>query len=572
MLPKRTREPTHLNGFVQSLAKMGPLRLALMAGAGLVVLGLVAFLALRTATPPMALLYADLDPRDGGQITEALDRQRIPYVVENNGTRILVPSAEVGKVRLALARQGLPSGGSIGYEIFDKGDSLTTTQFQQNINQLRALEGELARTIRQIQGVRAARVHLVLPKREPFARERPEPQASVMLTMGGAQRLDREQVQSILHLVAAAVPGLSTRNISVVDSRGELLARAGEAVGGLGLVLNAEELRRAEALRLSRSVEEMLERVVGAGRVRAEATVELDFERITSTTESYDPEQQVVRSTQTVNEQNRTTEQQSNTSVANNLPNPTGNNGSAGSQENRSEETINYEIGRTTRSTVREAPIVKRLSIAVLVDGAASRGEDGTVAWTPRSEEELARMTQLVRAAVGFDERRGDKVEVVNARFAEGPPPPVEDEGLLGFKVNAPEMLRLGETVVFGIVAALVLLLVVRPMLARLTDMATGANASAELALAEALSPGGGGALALQGSAGALTGPPGSLIPQLGPNGEILPSANEPESMISLSNIEGQMRASSIRKLNELVDRHPEETVTIVRGWMNPEG
>jgi len=567
-----------VNGFVQSLAKLGPLRLGLIGVAGLAVLGLMAFLALRTATPQMALLYADLDPRDGGSITDALDRQKIPYKVEANGTRILVPALEVGKLRLSLARQGLPSGGSIGYEIFDKGDSLTTTAFQQNINQLRALEGELARTIRQIQTVRAARVHLVLPKREPFARERADPQASVMLTMNGAGRLDREQVQAILHLVSAAVPGLSTRNISVVDNRGELLARAGEAVGGLGLAMNAEELRRAEALRLSRSVEELLERVVGPGRVRAEATVELDFERITINQESFDPEQQVVRSTQTVNEANKTTEQQSTTSVANNLPNPPSTNGNqAGSNESRNEETINYEIGKTVRSTVREAPILKRLSVAVLVDGVASRAADGTLAWAARSPDELGSMVQLVRAAVGFDEKRGDRVEVVNVRFLESTPPEAEPAGLFGMQINAPEVVRMGETLVFGVVAALVLLLVVRPMLARLTDMATGSSSSAELALAEALGTvGPGGTLALPGSGGGmgtLGGLPG--VPALGPNGELLPALagpnGEADSLISLSNIEGQMRASSLRKLNELVSRNTDETVTILRNWMQGE-
>lgn len=567
-----------MNGFVQSLAKLGPLRLGLIGVAGLAVLGLMAFLALRTATPQMALLYADLDPRDGGSITDALDRQKIPYKVEANGTRILVPALEVGKLRLSLARQGLPSGGSIGYEIFDKGDSLTTTAFQQNINQLRALEGELARTIRQIQTVRAARVHLVLPKREPFARERADPQASVMLTMNGAGRLDREQVQAILHLVSAAVPGLSTRNISVVDNRGELLARAGEAVGGLGLAMNAEELRRAEALRLSRSVEELLERVVGPGRVRAEATVELDFERITINQESFDPEQQVVRSTQTVNEANKTTEQQSTTSVANNLPNPPSTNGNqAGSNESRNEETINYEIGKTVRSTVREAPILKRLSVAVLVDGVASRAADGTLAWAARSPDELGSMVQLVRAAVGFDEKRGDRVEVVNVRFLESTPPEAEPAGLFGMQINAPEVVRMGETLVFGVVAALVLLLVVRPMLARLTDMATGSSSSAELALAEALGTvGPGGTLALPGSGGGmgtLGGLPG--VPALGPNGELLPALagpnGEADSLISLSNIEGQMRASSLRKLNELVSRNTDETVTILRNWMQGE-
>jgi flagellar M-ring protein FliF len=247
----------------------------------------------------MALLYGDLDLKESGQVVEALGRQHIAYRIAGQGGQILVPSDQVARARMLLARDGLPSGGSIGYEIFDRGDGLAATQFQQTINETRALEGELARTIRAMDGIRAVRVHLVLPRREPFARERQDAQASVMLTMAGAARLDREGVQSILTLVAAAVPGLKPRNISLVDSHGTLLARAGQPVGAAGGAQDADEIRRGTELRLSRAVEEMLERTLGPGHVRAEAAVEMDFDRVNETQEKYDPDGQVVRSQQT---------------------------------------------------------------------------------------------------------------------------------------------------------------------------------------------------------------------------------------------------------------------------------
>ncbi len=277
--------------------------MAAVAGAMLL---LLAFLALRGGGGErMALLYADMDLREAAQVADLLDRSHIAHEAGPDGSRISVPASEVARARLLLAKEGLPSGGSIGYEIFDRGDGLTASQFQQAISQTRALEGELARSIRMIAGVRGARVHLVLPKREPFARDRVEAQASVVLTMAGAARMDREGVQSVLNLVASAVPGLRPQNIGIIDSRGNLLARAGEDAGPAG---TAAELRTATEQRLSRAVEDMLERTLGAGRVRAEAAVEMDYDQVHETQEKYDPDGKVERSTQSNTSTNRTTE------------------------------------------------------------------------------------------------------------------------------------------------------------------------------------------------------------------------------------------------------------------------
>ena len=221
-----------------------------------------------------------------------------------------MPAEQVAEARLALAREGLPAGGSVGYEIFDRSDGLAATEFQQKINETRALEGEIARTIRAMHGIRGVRVHLVLPRREPFARDRQDAQASVMLTMAGVGRLDREGIQAILNLVAAAVPGLRPQNIAIVDSRGDLLARAGEPVGPTATALSTEEVRRATELRLARAVEEMLERSLGAGHVRAEAAVRMSFDRLNQTEERYDPDGQVTRSSQNVTSNSKNTEPQ----------------------------------------------------------------------------------------------------------------------------------------------------------------------------------------------------------------------------------------------------------------------
>ncbi len=553
-----------MNGLLIGLKTLGPVRLAVLGAVGAVVLGVILFLAVRASEPPLALLYGELDQRDAAQIVQALERQRVPYRLAGNGTQVLVPVDQVPRLRLALAAEGLPAGGSVGYEIFDRSDGLTASSFQQEMNRLRALEGELARTIRSLSGVRAARVHLVLPRRDPFSRREADAQASIVLTMNGVQRLDREQVQAIVHLVAAAVPGLKPQNISVIDNRGSLLARSGQAVGGLGLALNAEELRRAHELRLARAVEEMLERTVGVGRVRAEATVEMDFDRFTESRESFDPDQQVARSVHSVTEESRTVDRAENVTVGNNLPNAQPQGSQGGSQESRTEETTNYEIGRVLRQITRDTPTVRRLSIAVLVDHAPVAGGEPR----PRTAEELDRLAALVRSAVGFDETRGDRVEIVNLRFADADGTASAEESLFGLPIGRAELVRLVETLVFGIVALLALLLVARPLAGRALER-IGRPGSEP---AGALPATGGTVAALPGPSG-ITTPIASTdtTPQIAAAGDTLGAPPEPESMINVANIEGKMRASSIRRIAELVEKHPEEAVAVVRSWMAQE-
>lgn len=550
-----------MKALLAGLKALGPARLLAMGAVALGMLGLLAMLAMRGGGEKMSLLYGDLDLRESGQVVERLARQRIAYRIIGQGSGIMVPSEQVAQARLMLAKDGLPSGGSIGDEIFDRGDGLAATEFQQKINETRALEGELVRSIRVMNGVRAARVHLVLPRREPFARERQDAQASVMLTMAGSQRLDRGGVQAIVTLVAAAVPGLRANNVSVVDSRGDVLARAGEPAVGMAAVASAEEVRRATELRLSHAVEEMLERSLGAGRVRAEASVRMNFDRVNETQERYDPDGQVTRSQQNVTDSSKTTEPTTTTSVQNNLPNANAATTSTGTQTARQEETTNFEIGRTVRTLIREQPQIERISLAVMVDGVLAPGADGKVAWQPRPDAELARIASLVKSAIGFDEHRGDHVEIVSMRFAGAEPAAGDDQpGLFRLGIDKADLVRLAETALFGMIGVMTLLLVLRPMVLRLTMSPPGlAGATDTGALAMAgglLAPAAGGE---PGGQGVALAAPGAL-PLL-----------EDESMVNIGLIEGQIRASSLRRISDLVERHPEETLSIMRGWIAEE-
>lgn len=556
-----------MKAVLDGLKVLGAPRLVAILAVGLGMLALFGLLVLRGGSEQMALLYGDLDLRDSAQITDQLGRQHIPFRIAAGGTQVLVPVELVADARVALAKEGLPTGGSVGYEIFDRSDGLAATEFQQQINETRALEGELARTIRAIHGVRAVRVHLVLPRREPFARERQEAQASVLLTMAGAAPLDREGVQAILNLVAAAVPGLRAQNIAVVDSRGDLLARAGAALGSdaeiaaVSQAMTNEEVRRTTELRLARAVEDMLEKSLGPGNVRAEAAVRMSFDQIHQTEERYDPDGQVARSTQSVATTSKTTDSSSTVSVQNNLPNADAGSNPAGSQESRQEDTTNYEISKRVRTLVHGQPQIDRISLAVMVDGTEVKGPDGKSTWQPRSAEELARITALVKTAIGFDAKRGDQVDVVSMRFiADDVTPAAAPTGLLGVGFDKADVLHLAETGLIGLIGLLALLLVLRPMVMRLTSLAPLAVVNGA----------GAASVALPGAA--VAGASASAEAVLG----VMPSAAaaallEDESMVSIAQIEGQMRASSLRRISELAEKHPDETLSILRGWMAEE-
>lgn len=568
-----------MNGLISMVRGLGPLRLAAMAGVTLVLLGFFVVLVLRMGSPPMSLLYSGLDPSDSGQIVGRLEQAGVPYRLEDGGASIMVASDQALRMRVTLAQEGMPTGGSIGYEIFDKSDGLGTTSFVQNINHLRALEGEIARTIRSIDGVQTARVHLVLPQRDVFSRESREPTAAIVVKKK-VGRLDSGQVQAIQHLVAASVPGLKPTHVSIVDDRGTLLGGT-DANGKIADPINSvdEKVAGFEA-RLRREVEELLGNSMGYEKVRAEVAAELDFDRVTTNSEEYDPDAQVVRSTQTVSESSANSDgsQKGTVSVGNNLPESQqaqaqGASGGPTSRTERSEETVNYEISRTTRTQVHETGRVKRLSVAVLLDGNYTTAADGTRTYQPRSQAEIDQVSALVKSAIGFDEKRGDRVDVVNMPFTQTADIGTSTEagpGILGMTKS--DYMRLVEIFALGLVTSLVVLLVLRPLVMRVTAENTGGMASLF-----GDDPGGDGGGRRGDPMGALA-PPGSQrqlpAPQGSGNGLALGSGQgdpEDDMMVTMANVDGSVRVSSLKRVGEFVDKHPDEAIAIVRNWMYKE-
>lgn len=554
-----------------TLRNLGAMRLLIMT---LVAAGFIAFfiyIATRLTTPGMTLLFADLNTADSGQIVAKLENMGVPYELRGNGNQILVPTDQVLRLRLSVAQEGLPSGGSMGYELFDRSESLGTSNFVLNIHRLRALEGEIARTIASLSTVRAARVHLVLPKRELFSRDKQEASASILLQMNGGYRLTKSEVFAIQHLVASAVPKLRPSRISILDGQGTLLAAGkGDDMTAIGSSIGGEDMTAAYEARLGRKIEGMLERTVGAGRVRAEVKADMDFDRISTTSETFDPDGQVVRSTQTVEENSTTgdSELSSPVTVASNLPaNTPGSQPKAGTKSStestRTEETVNFEISKTTKTHVRETGIVNRLSVAVLIDGTYSDGgEEGARIYKPRSPEELTQLTKLVRSAIGFDAKRGDKVELINMRFAKGDEV-IEEPARPLFGLGKNDYIKLAELVILGVVSILVILLVVRPMVRRILDALPEAIASGKSLINESV--------AAAAAAGKTALPPGQEPVMNAPGIEPPNAESEVESMIDLKQVEGRVRASSLKKIGEIVEKHPDEAVNIIRNWMYQE-
>ena len=551
-----------LKSLTDGLRMLGPAKLAAMGLVSVGMLCMLAVLMLRGAgdgnNSRMALLYGDLETRDAAQMADVLEKARIPHQLNGADDQLMVPVSQVAAARLLLAKSNLPSGGTIGYEIFDRGDGLTSTQFQQEINQTRALEGELVRSIILIQGVRGARVHLVLPHRDLFAPDAQPAQASVLLTMRGTTRLDPEAIQALLNLVSSAVPGLKPQAIAIVDNRGDVLARNGSAIGAEGGAATTDDMRQAMELRLSREVEDMLDASLGPDRVRAETSVTLDSAQISETQETFNPDQQVLRSQQTSSDKNRNTEAQQNTSVQNNLPNADAGRTAAGSQDERREETSNYEIGRTTRVVSQSTPRIARISLAVLVDGKTLSGPHGPV-WEPLDAQDLARIRELVKSAIGFDAKRGDTVTVESMRFDQGADTPaaIVPSTLLGLGLPDAEFVRLAQTILIGLVALIMGLFVFRPMIKKLLVVDKHGLLSSNARPTTA----GPGRVAAAGSEHLLlAGPAGA--------GRDRASEVDGDHLAHLEQRQLAARTSSGRRLGELVEQYPEESISLFRTWL----
>ncbi len=543
-----------VGGFTAALQKFGIGRLAAVLGVAAGVAAVLVAVMLRVGQAPDALLYSNLDLREASEISAALDQAGIKYSSKGDGSTIFVSRDEVGTARLMLAGKGLVTSGSVGYEIFDNQSVLGQTEFQQNLNEQRALQGELSRTIMSMRGITSARVHITMPRREMFQAAATDPTAAVVVGVGGRD-LSADQVRAIRNVVASSVPNLKPDKVTVTDQSNRTLAAGSEDSGFTSA--NAEAAKATTESQLQTRIKDIVEGVVGAGAARVQVTADIDHSRSTTQEQKFDPDGQVVRSTSTNGSQSQDTTGQADGGVTatNNIPGGQAPNATpVGSTNSENTETTNYEISNTTTTTVKEPGEVKKLSVSVAVDGKYIPAADGKgePTYAPRTPEEVQQIKTLVAAAVGIDETRGDKIEVVNVRFNREPSAaPGADEGSSMFNFDKNDIMRGVELLVLLVTGLLLIFFVVRPLL----KTASGGGGVPALAGANGLpvTP-----LDTQLVGGTLPGAP-----------QMLAGPSEMDQRIDIARIEGQVKASSIKKVADFVDSHPEESTAILRSWVH---
>jgi flagellar M-ring protein FliF len=543
-----------VGGFTAALQKFGIGRLAAVLGVAAGVAAVLVAVMLRVGQAPDALLYSNLDLREASEISAALDQAAIKYSSKGDGSTIFVSRDEVGTARLLLAGKGLVTSGSVGYEIFDNQSVLGQTEFQQNLNEQRALQGELSRTIMSMRGITSARVHITMPRREMFQAAATDPTAAVVVGVGGRD-LSADQVRAIRNVVASSVPNLKPDKVTVTDQSNRTLAAGSEDTGFTSA--NAEAAKATTESQLQARIKDIVEGVVGAGAARVQVTADIDHSRSTTQEQKYDPDGQVVRSTSTNGSQSQDTTGQADGGVTatNNIPGGQAPNATPiGSTNSENTETTNYEISNTTTTTVKEPGEVKKLSVSVAVDGKYTPAADGKgePTYAPRTAEEVQQIKTLVAAAVGIDETRGDKIEVVNVRFNREPSAaPGADEGSSMFNFDKNDIMRGVELLVLLVTGLLLIFFVVRPLLKTAS--------------------GGGGVPALVGANGMPVTPldtqlVGGVLPG---QPQMLSGPSEMDQRLDIARIEGQVKASSIKKVADFVDSHPEESTAILRSWVH---
>lgn len=505
-----------------------------------------------------SLLYSGLDPAEAAATSQLLDQANIPYEIAEGGTAIYVDRDQVDEARVRVAANGPLSGASVGYEIFDRQDSFGQTSFVQNINAKRATEGELARTIQSLNYVNSARVHLNLPERRLFARDQQAPTAAVTISTNG--RLNSEQVRVIRNIVASS-SGIQPSAVSIADDRGRQLASGSDGQSASSLMM--DERRSEIEAQMRQNILDIVEGVVGTGAARVQVTADLDRQSITQSSETFDPNGQVVRSRERGEDLSNDQDgaNQNRVSASENLPDA-GDNAAADGPSSRSSrestsERVNYEISSTTRTEVIEAGAINRLSVAVAVDGVLETAEDGTITWRERPQSEIDRIEALVRSAMGYVNEPGvrqDLLTVSQIEFARTDPL-LGTAATSGMSFSKNDLMRAAEIGVMFITALLIIFLVARPLVKGASGMAMPQG----LALAGA------------GADGAVMGAPApTALPNAAARPAALPAAGGArEDSIDIEKIDGQVKASSLKKVANVVESHPEESISILRTWLH---
>lgn len=571
-----------MDGLLQFIKNMGTGRLIAMASvlAGVVFFFVVIFNQVNTSS--MATLYTDLDPSAAANISEQLASENIPMETNATGTVIRVPSDRVDELRLRFANEGL-SGGVIGKEVFDGESSFGRTSFELNVNYVRAIEGELTRTIKSIRSVSEARVHVVMPERRPFQREESSPSASILLQTSGA--IGASQAQAIQALVASAVPGLSADRITITDTNGRLLADgAGESE--FSTFSDLEEARLSKERIYRNKIEDMIGSVVGRGMVRAEVSISMDMNRTTRSQTTFDPDGQVVLSSEATEEISEEPLPGGQATVANNIPGALpGQQPDNTSDSSKTREVTNFENSKTETVTVQEPGRVTQVRVSVLVDHQRTLDATGATVGTPtpRDQAEIDQIKQLVMTSLPpVEDANGNlvpvpetNVTVAQMRFVDPTPiEPVEDPfQIIG--LNRTDVIAIAKYGSTGLIGVLMLLLIVRPIVAKVIDAIPDAPPPSDPALEDKTpdtpaiaAPGAPLSAEIMAAAAAGDENAAAAVMAARESGALVPGQMRTDTKIDVAQVEGRIQESAIKKVAEIIRSNPEESVAIVRTWL----
>ncbi len=474
------------NGVPSLLPQQIGSKLFLLAGIAAVIAVMVVFW-LWSQQPDYRVLFSNFTDKDGGAIVAALDKMNVPYKLSDSGTAILVPAAQVHQARLKLASEGLPKGGNIGFELLEK-QKFGVSQFVEQVNFQRGLEGELERSIQAIDSVESAIIHLAIPKQSVFVRDQQKPTASVLLNVLPGRQLDANQVSAVVHLVASSVPNLPTANVTVVDQNGNLLSDTAKKPGAKNL--DPAQLKYVDELQqnIARRVESIIVPIVGAGNVRAEASVEVDFSTTEQAAEIYKPNQNTsdvaVRSMQS--NESQVVDGAGATGVPGALSNQPPEDAtapivaeegeattaavSATPVKSQKNTTTNFEVDKTVRYIQQPMGGVKRINVAVVVNNMPVVDAEGKTTYRPLTDAEKQQINDLARQAMGFNEARGDALAVVNSAFAQAAVEPLPEVPVWQ-SVTTIEYVKDALRFIIGIVAMFLLYKkVLKPMFNKLTE------------------------------------------------------------------------------------------------------
>lgn len=453
---------------------LSPGKRMLIAGVALLsvmAFAVLIFVANRTDYRP---LFTNLTAEDAGEIVKKLKEAKTPYQITADGKGILVPSEKVYELRLTLASEGLPQGGGVGFEIFDR-KSFGMTEFVQKLNYQRALQGELSRTISQLNGVEQARIHLVIPEKSLFKENEKPATASVVLKMKSNRTLQDSEVQGVVHLMASSIEGLDPDHVTILDSRGKILSKGNGTTDPTSKVTSAmQETQRVYEKNVEERIQSLLDRIVGAGKSVARVSAAFDFKQVERVEEKFDPETIAVRSEQRTEEKGASNTTASGVpGVQTNLGRATQGAGSTGGGS-KNDETLNYEVSRSTAKIIEPVGALSKISVAVLVDGkyeippAVKDGQTAKAKYTPRSPDELQKIESLVKSAVGFNPDRGDQLTVQNIPFQDS-----NDAGTVDTPTwwNSPFFVSLFKNLLIGLGFLALILFVIRPLLSSLRIM-----------------------------------------------------------------------------------------------------